>query len=1019
MSFDDVLTGAEKSTEEEQMYKEIHKYGMFDKVTDSFEETGYVKNIEPMFDEEGHPVTVILFEYEKQKGKTKSFQTNKEKQFFENCSDVKVFLSGIICNAETETFPKLYISACYSIESRENIINTCETLTEEEKRSFQRKIRFFSPEQRKDLAEKCVELSGRNVSEESEESSAAYINMEEMAVLYDIQKCMIPIEFRTEYNKCKHMMDQRLSATEKQHCTKVISNILRIDWVNQYYKEIDIDAVINRISSNHVGHAMQIEELRTQLLICNTTHKAPKTLSLIGRSCGCGSLAKEFAEAIGLKYAEIDLTGRKSTETDYLSGTSRIYENGRCGLIFEKIMEVGTHGLLIIKNIDMYETTTLDFITTVIEKKIYTDTFMEIPMDLSDLWVICTSSSTKKLPMSLRKNTHEICFEKINEKQRIKVINEVILPKICKEYNIALNNTLSEEVCRILIYQLSHNENKKLEMNLEALVVKVRAMGKREFPLISTTDLKEYFQLTDNAERMLAEYSTDAGEMENKYYCNYDMYPGLIQERVTELLDDIRYGDAKRTESYAIRSLRYLVNITKGKPVHYENGKVERRLKQSRFGQDDLASQVDDALLAEYLSGTEKHMTVLGLWGPPGTGKTTAAEAIANALGRGYIKINFGGACDASIIKGRNKSVPNAGPSLLISELARKTGTYSYVVNFDEFDKGTVESYEAFHEFLDPASNCCYDEYLECNIPKNDFLIILTFNDISKIPTPILDRMRLITVSGYSMTEKRMIVKNAVLDKYMNLLKLENVFVTDEAMDLLMREYSITPGIRDAEKDVEKLLIRLIKTGKKRTGFCITEDIVREILGSKRTWGLNDMGNKKAVPGQALALAVSGHMGSCIAIQVVQDPYQKTPVEVSGLLKGSCLESLSDAMSYVRRTLNRELPKLHISFRNPSIAKDGASAGLAMYMAIMSCMLSRILDRCAFTGTIDAFGNVGIVRVEEKLSAAERAGIERVYIPQDNYEQLKENRMIERYRVEIKPVSHVDELNREFFDLEV
>jgi ATP-dependent Lon protease len=124
-------------------------------------------------------------------------------------------------------------------------------------------------------------------------------------------------------------------------------------------------------------------------------------------------------------------------------------------------------------------------------------------------------------------------------------------------------------------------------------------------------------------------------------------------------------------------------------------------------------------------------------------------------------------------------------------------------------------------------------------------------------------------------------------------------------------------------------------------------------------------------------------------------------------------------MSYARRTLKQELPKLHISFRDPSVSKDGASAGVAMYMSIMSCMLDKKLENCAFTGTIDAFGNVGMVGVDEKLSAAEREGIERVYIPQDNFEQMKENNRLDKYKVEIVPISHVNELNKEFFGLEV
>ena len=362
---------------------------------------------------------------------------------------------------------------------------------------------------------------------------------------------------------------------------------------------------------------------------------------------------------------------------------------------------------------------------------------------------------------------------------------------------------------------------------------------------------------------------------------------------------------------------------------------------------------------------------------------------------------------------------PNAGPSLLLSELARKNGTYYDVINIDELDKANAEAYEALHEFLDPSVNYYYEEFLECNIPKNNFLVILTFNDITKIPKPILDRMRLITVDGYTLSDKAEIARNAIIKKYEDSMGLKNVKITDNAMKILTHEYAVTPGVRDLEMDIEKLLVGIIKRDKKLNDIQIKEEDIREILGCKRTLGLSDMGNKTAIPGQAIALAVSGSIGSCIAIQVVEDPYQTSEVETSGLMKESCLESLADAMSYARRSLKKELPKLRISFRDPAVQKAGASAGVTLYMAIMSCLLKKSIENCAFTGTIDLFGNVGLVGVNEKIIAAEREGIKHIYIPQENYDQLKENNMLDKYNVEIIPVKHVNDLTKKFFGLEV
>lgn len=1012
MSFRDLISKIENDTEERQMNLELHKRRGHGIRVKPFEAAGYIMEVTAR--ESREVPSVVRLALQSTDGDQIILPTIQTEEYYADCIGKKVVLAGLM--TEADDHPVLYVSSCYSIEGRENLLDTCRDMDEHEKRAFQKKIQEFSPLLQNDLTRKRLRMKDRGKKSMDKEIPASYISMEEMEVLYDILEPMIPMEFRAEYYNCKQMQEKELSNSEKRNCIKVISNILSIDWIEQYYKEIDVEEACKKLKAMHIGHQVQLEELRTQMLTCNQTRKAPKTLNFVGRSCGCGSLAAAFAKAIGRKYAEIDLSGRQTKESEPLTGSSRIYENGKCGYLFERIMEVGPYGMLIIKNIDTYNAGTLDVITGLIQKKPFKDGFMEIPVDLSNLWIICTASTTKGLPMSLRKATYEILFSKLTEQERIRAINEVILPGQCAAYGLACRRKISGDVCRKLIYQISHNEPKKIEMNIEALVVKALAEGKKEFPQMNKTLLKRWLRYEDDQERACHEYATDLMSLENKFFQLYDRYPVSSRERINDLLDDIRYSDDTRMETYAIHALRYIVNPTLGQPFAYEAGEVEKAMKKMRCGQDYLARQVDDALMAEKLSGNRKRMTVIGLGGPPGTGKTSAAEIIAKVLDRNLIKISFAGASDSSIIKGKNKMVPNAGPGTILKKLARKNGTYHDVINIDEVDKGTPEAYEALHEFLDPETEFYYDEYLEYNVPKNNFLVILTFNDITRIPRPILDRMRVIFVDGYTISDKKEIARNAVMKRFRERMGLEKATISDEALTLLMRDYAVTPGIRDLEMDIEKLFVRMIKKEEKMSEISITEADVRRILGYRKTLGLNDMGNKRPIPGQAIALAVSGNMGSCIAIQVVEDPYQKENVEVSGLMEGSCRESLSDAMSYARRTLKKELPKLHISFRDPSVKKDGASAGLALYMAIMSCLLGKDLGNCAFTGTIDAFGNVGAVGVKEKLIAAEREGLEAVYIPRDNYDELEETQMLDKFRIEIVPVRHVDELTRVIFE---
>ena len=224
MSYYDVITNVERKIEREQAYMELHRDGLFcSENLSTYEAIGYVKNVVVDTEKSGNSMTVISFEYEKPEGKiqAQSFRTNKEPDYYKDCKGKKVYLSGIIygnCGKKkNKRIPILYVSSCYSVEDRQNIIETCETMTEDEKRSFQKKIQSFSLELQKDLSERCVALSKKRIPDKEEELPATYIEVEELDALFDMQKAVIPVEFRTEYNKCKRMLNKYLSGSEKKN----------------------------------------------------------------------------------------------------------------------------------------------------------------------------------------------------------------------------------------------------------------------------------------------------------------------------------------------------------------------------------------------------------------------------------------------------------------------------------------------------------------------------------------------------------------------------------------------------------------------------------------------------------------------------------------------------------------------------------------------------------------------------------------------------------------------------------
>jgi ATP-dependent Lon protease len=414
-------------------------------------------------------------------------------------------------------------------------------------------------------------------------------------------------------------------------------------------------------------------------------------------------------------------------------------------------------------------------------------------------------------------------------------------------------------------------------------------------------------------------------------------------------------------------------------------------------------------------------MTVIGLNGNAGTGKSSTAMSVAKASNRNCIKINVGGVGGAEIIKGTNKTVHNAGPSMIIRELAKSGhGCYSDVIILDEVDKATPDFFNALYEFLDPNEEFIYDQYLGCHIPKNNFIVILTFNDIRCIPLPIRDRMEVIEYSNYSIQDKKVIISNYILPKLRDKFSIGFLTIEKAALELYVNHYDVLPGMRNVERDFEYILMNIARHNKGafEDSISIDKELIQKVLGEKRTAGLNDIPPLSVGKcGMAQALAVTnGGIGVSTAVETVINPYQEKNVVVTGLLEGSCLESVSLACCLAAKYLNKELPKLHIHMTD-AVKKDGPSAGVTITMSVLSCMLEKPLPNVAFTGSVDLYGNVGPVGgVFEKCIAAERTRVEKVIIPSECYKRLVDKKEIDRLNVEIVPVDTIDEVIMRVWD---
>ena len=946
---------------------------------------------------------------------TKVVSTNKIVGYFEDMLNKTVYVSGIKVPGNKKKNEKWFICTCMDVTDREYSLAKCDKFSEAEKVEFQRSIEMFGPDIQKDLCDKKIILADKKMKEDAESELTLYREPAELNAYYDIVKKVIPREFRDVYETARYRREKNCSSSEKRNYLKQMADILDFDWVgNADYKDIDIEELRKKIQKEHIGHRRQIEEICTEFEASNISKIAPKTFCLIGHpDKGINQLSEIIASSIGSGYSVINLAGIHMKETEARTGTSKVYENARAGLIYERIKEAGVRGALVIEDFDLYDSGIRNALTPLVEKTNYVDKFIEVAINLTDMFVIVTCSDIKDIPMSLRANMTTIYFQDAEENEIIKTINKIIVPKYCAEYGIDFPKMIPDDCCRTLIYKYANMDMNKLDSVIRSIVIKTVTGGKKEFPDYNVRKINE-FDYDDDYDKTRNEYVREITATEHKFFSCYDEYPESIQKKGIRLFEILNWGSDERQKEYAMDVIHYIANIFMGNNESLVIGSVIEELSKTHYLQNDFGVKIEAAILSKELEKNTNRMTVIGLDGNAGTGKSSMAINVARALNRNCIKINVGGAGGAEIIKGTNKTVHNAGPSMIVRELAKTGhGCYSDVILLDEVDKATPDFFNALYEFLDPNEEFIYDQYLECHIPKNNFIVIVTFNEIGNIPIPIRDRMEIIECSNYSIQDKKVIIEKYILPKLQNKFTVDELTIDSNALDLYVNQYDVAPGMRNVERDFEFILMSIARANKGKLKDIVNIDkrILQDVLGEIRTVGLNDVPPRSVGKcGMAQALAITtGGIGVSTAVETVINPYQDKDVVVTGLLEGSCLESVSIACCFASKYMKNKLPKLHIHMTD-AVKKDGPSAGITIVMSILSCILEKPLPNIAFTGSIDLYGNVGPVGgVFEKCIAAERTLVKKVIVPSECYRRLVDRKEIDRLNIEVIPVDTVEE----------
>lgn len=451
---------------------------------------------------------------------------------------------------------------------------------------------------------------------------------------------------------------------------------------------------------------------------------------------------------------------------------------------------------------------------------------------------------------------------------------------------------------------------------------------------------------------------------------------------------------------------------------------AQKVLDEEHFGLEKIKKHIVQHLAVMKLSPNKKGSILLFV-GPPGVGKTSLGQSIAKALGRKFVRASLGGVRDDSDVRGHRRTYVGAMPGRIIEGIKRAKEN-NPVFMLDEIDKlgrgYGGDPAAALLEVLDPEQNSTFtDQYLDLPFDLSKVFFVATANSLDTIPHPLLDRMEIIQLSGYTSDEKLHIAKNHLLPKQLKEhgLTTERVEVNDAVLKSVIADYTREAGVRDLQRKIAKLLRSVSEQVVKKADqekIVIDHVILEDVLGiEKNTY---ELAQASATPGVVTGLAWTPVGGDILFIESAMMP-GTGKIQLTGKLGEVMSESAHIGLSLVRSKLSKLVPgfdfsktDFHVHVPSGSIPKDGPSAGITIFTALCSLVLGKVVDpKLAMTGEITLRGAVMPVGgVKEKLIAAHRAGIKKIIMSKRNEKDLKEVPAVVKKEMEFFFVENINEL---------